>query len=412
MITIQQQPGLWSPIYNPMVFILDSTNTAQSNFKYIADIYVSGSSDYVRLAVDADPTYNQGLIDIHRIVESYVSSNAGLKALNGFQKASSSMIAYEVKFGEQYGVASAVTTYPMLTVTGTKYAFNAAYTVHDWLNYSGASIAIENTGLLLTDQPTTRYTTMNGNEDNYLHYITNTSGTVYFAEIKTYGSTGALIGTYRIENSFQATSSYDQRRMLFYSGARALNAATLVLGSQPVIDSSVYSYTVSLINFAGINQLNGGLPITYNLSDKCLSGRVALSLHWKNYKGGFDTYQFDRINRYKTETSHKYYEKKLGLMTSNAWSYIESDGGRVAMDTKVQGRYELQSDWTTLGDSYFLMGLIESPEVYFDDGGGFNRVNVISPTTAEYKLLSLGDIEFSTLKVVIELSNDYWKQRG
>ena len=240
MITIQQQPGLWSPIYNPMVFILDSTNTAQSNFKYIADIYVSGVTDYVRLAVDADPTYNQGMIDIHRIVESYVSSNAGLKALNGFEKASSSMIAYEVKFGEQYGVASAVTTYPMLTVTGTMFAFNAAYTTHDWLDFDGASISIEDTGGMLTDQPMIRTTTAIGNEDNYIHYITNTSGTVYFAEINTYDSASSLIGTYRIENAYQAVASYDERRMIFYSGVRALNAATLYSGVQPVIWAKVY----------------------------------------------------------------------------------------------------------------------------------------------------------------------------
>ena len=408
MITIQQQPGLWSPIYNPMVFILDSTNTAQSNFKYIADIYVSGVTDYVRLAVDADPTYNQGMIDIHRIVESYVSSNAGLKALNGFEKASSSMIAYEVKFGEQYGVASAVTTYPMLTVTGTMFAFNAAYTTHDWLDFDGASISIEDTGGMLTDQPMIRTTTAIGNEDNYIHYITNTSGTVYFAEINTYDSASSLIGTYRIENAYQAVASYDERRMIFYSGVRALNAATLYSGVQPVIWAKVYYYTIDLINYDGQSHNQ----ITYMIADNCLNDRVALSLHWKNYKGGFDTYQFDRINIYKTETTRKYYEKKLGSMTNNAWAYVESDGGKVAMDTKVQARYELQSDWTSLTDSLFLMGLIESPEVYFDDGGGFTRVTVISPTTAEYKSYKLGDVEFSTLKVIVEFSNDYWKQRG
>lgn len=409
MITIQQQPGLWSPIYNPMVFILDSTNTAQSNFKYIADVYVTGTSGYVRLAVDADPTYNQGLIDIHRIVESYVSSNPGLKALNGFEKASNSAIAYEVKFGEQYGVASAVTTYPMLTVTDTKFAFNAAYDTDDWLDFDGVNISIEDTGGMLTDQPMIRTTTAIGNEDNYIHYITNTSGAVYFAEINTYDSASALIGTYRIENAYQAVASYDERRMIFYSGVRALNAATLYSGVQPVIWSKVYYYTIDLIKYNAPYQYN---QITYMIADNCLNDRIPLSLHWKNYKGGFDTYQFDRINKYKTETKKTSYEKKLGSMTNDAWSYAKSDAGKVAMDTKVQGRYELQSDWTVLADSYFLMGLIESPEVYFDDGVGFIRVDVISPTTAELKSYSLGDTDFSTLKVIIELSNEYWKQRG
>lgn len=410
MITLRQYPDLWTPIYNPMVFVLDSTNTAQSNFKYVADVYISGVSDYIRLTCDADPVYSQGIFDIHRIAESYVSSTPGFKTLSGFLKANNSSIAYEVKFGEQYGVASAVTVYPMLTVTGTKYAYNGSLAPHDWLDFDGADFAIEDSGTTLTDQPNARVTTMNGNEDSYIHYVSNTSGTVYYAEIKTYGSTGALIGTYRIENDYQDVAAYDQRRMIFYSGVRGLNAATLALGSQPVIDSSVYSYTVNLINFAGTSALNS--VITFTKNTDCLSERTPISLHWKNHEGGFDTLQFDRINRYKTETTKNTYERRLGSMTQNAWSFLESDSGRVVMDTTIKPRYDLQSNWISLDDSLYVMGLIESPEVYMDDGGGFRACTIVSPTTAELKSVSFGDTELQSLKVTIEMSVDYWRQRG
>lgn len=409
MITIQQQPGLWSPIYNPMVFILDSTNTGQSNFKYLVDIYVSGQADYVRLAIDADPTYAQGFADIHRIVESYVTSNPAHKTLNGFQIATNSMIAYEVKFGEQYGPASSVTDYPMLTVTGTKYAFNAAYTPHDWLSFSGASIAVETTNTLLTIQPDAKLSTFNLTEDLFNHYITNTSGSIYFAEIKTYDSAGVLIQTAQIENPYQAVASYSHRRMMFYSGARALNAATLYSGTQPLITSSVYSYVVKFTTFAGGLTARGS---TVTRNDNCNAGRTPLTLHWKNRLGGFDSFQFVMINRYKTETKKSTYERKLGAMGQNSWAYNHYDSGKIVMDTKNQARYELQSDWISLADQEFLMELIESPEVYFDDGTNFFSVIVTSPTVAELRQASYGDVEFNTLKVTIEFAVDYWRQRG
>jgi len=411
-ITIRQQPALWAPIYNPMRFILDSTNTTQPNFKYIADVYVSGVTDSVRLTIDADPNYAQADIDIHRIVESYVSSSPAYKSLSGFQKASNSAIAYEVKFGEQYGTTGSVVNYPDLTVTGTKFAFNGAYMPLDWLDFDGADVALEDTGQIFSDKEGNRLTTMIGNEESYIHYITNTSGTVYFAEIKTYDANGGLIQTAKIENDYQDVGAYDQRRMVFYAGVRGLNAAPLYSGTQPVIDSNVYSYTVALTNWIGVNQLFGGLPITYVLNNDCNAGRSPLTLHWKNTKGGFDSYQFTMINRYKTETKRTTYEKRIGTMANNSWSYNHYDAGRKVIDTKVQARYELQSDWVSMEDQYLISQLIESPEVYYDDGSDFIAVVVVSPTESQVKFNFLGDNELNTVKIVVELSMDFWKQRG
>ena len=118
------------------------------------------------------------------------------------------------------------------------------------------------------------------------------------------------------------------------------------------------------------------------------------------------------VNRYKTNTKKTTYERKLGSMGSNSWSYNKYDAGKIAMDTKVQARYELQSDWISLTDQEYLMGLIESPEVYFDDGTNLIPVVVISPNEAEFKSTIYGDTDFNTLKVVVELAVDFWKQRG
>jgi hypothetical protein len=407
-ITIRQQPGLWAPVYNPMMFVISSTNVLQSNFRYLVQLYVNGSATPVTLPISPDPTHARAYFDAHRILESYVTSDIE-KTGWGFNDATGSHIEYEVEFGEQYGPSSGITNYPALTVTGTKYAFNAAYDVDEFVDYNG-TIAIESTGAVLSSQPLTRVTSSDLLRDQYLHYITNTSGSVYFAEIKTYDSSGNLLGTYKIENQYQAATI--SRRQYFKAGSRALNAATLYSGVQPVITSNVASYTVNFTNWAGASQLAGGVPFTYTRNSNCPSGREPITLHWKNYLGGFDSHEFYLINRYKTKTTKAYWQKTLGTRALNAWSYAKQDGGKQATDTRVQGRYELQSDWVTLEDSAYFMGLIESPEVYVDDGTKLLRANIVSPTEAELQDEGLGNVELQSVKIIAELSNENWRQRG
>jgi len=63
------------PANNDMFYTLSSTNTAQANFRYIADIYINGASTYNRIEVVAHPTYSSGVVDISGIVQSYLTSN-------------------------------------------------------------------------------------------------------------------------------------------------------------------------------------------------------------------------------------------------------------------------------------------------------------------------------------------------
>ena len=63
-LTIYNTPNSYAPAYNQMIFTLSSTNVAQSNFRYIADIYVNGSSDYTRLEVGKNPSNGYGTFDV------------------------------------------------------------------------------------------------------------------------------------------------------------------------------------------------------------------------------------------------------------------------------------------------------------------------------------------------------------
>lgn len=233
-LTIQQQPDIWTPAYNPMVFVLDSNNNAQPNFRYVADIYVSGSTGrQLRMLASASPTLSQGVFDVSPIISTFLGeledSINGFninKTTNGFGLAASSMVAYEVKFGEQYGATLAITTYPDITVTGTKYTFNGCYDTATWSGYDfttfdGTAISVESTGLTLNRLPVTSTYQLTGYIDRYIHYITNAAAKVSRAVITTFDQNGSQIATGTITNPYSSLILYAYRRQFFSCGERS-----------------------------------------------------------------------------------------------------------------------------------------------------------------------------------------------
>lgn len=72
-LTIYDAPKAYAPAYNQMIFTLSSTNNAQANFRYIADIYVNGSTSFTRLSCVANPTNGYGVFDVAGIIQTFLS---------------------------------------------------------------------------------------------------------------------------------------------------------------------------------------------------------------------------------------------------------------------------------------------------------------------------------------------------
>lgn len=341
MVTIIQRPTLYTPVYNPVVFTLSSTNTAQDNFRYIYDVYVSGvSASYVfRGEMDADPN-NSGncAVDVGRVLENYVSHTISTSAY-GFQLASSSYIAYEVKFGEQYGPSSGITNYPNQIFSGIKYAINAVRSPHDFKNWTGTQYYSPGTNLL-TAQPssqTVRATTSN----RFLPALNNSSGDIYFCQVETFDSSSVAIQTVKIENTYQASSAVTQKLMYINVGPNGLNNATLYSGSQPVIDASVSWYRVKYIKFDGTTSSQAK---RYDLDTRCTTSDV-YTLHFLNELGAFDSYDFIRKSHVYSDIKRDRFERKLGSLSSTTWSYDYQDRGTLTYNTSITDRVVIESDW-------------------------------------------------------------------
>ena len=99
------------PAYNPIKFIYDSSNNNLQGFKYIFDIYESGTANKIA-EYRVLPTYATGYgeVDLSKLLQAQVSYDLNLTNTTAYN-ATNSHYKYDVKVGEEY-------------LTTTNYTFN------------------------------------------------------------------------------------------------------------------------------------------------------------------------------------------------------------------------------------------------------------------------------------------------
>jgi hypothetical protein len=138
MITILNRPydnltTKINPVYNGLGFVVTSDKRLLPNFKYIAEIYVSGGK-IGELKHNPDISANNyGIFDVGRIIENYLSYDLNPKVnYSTLSNMSKSLIPYYVRFGEEFTrvcTLASLGSYSGGTYTGklrvqTEYAHN------------------------------------------------------------------------------------------------------------------------------------------------------------------------------------------------------------------------------------------------------------------------------------------------
>ena len=124
-ITINQEPQAFTPAYNENWFVATTTNQAQHNFKFVVDIVFLGDVTYTRrIKRNIYPgSTNKLVIDVHRIIENYLTRDIDL-ATDEVTPNANSWKGYIIRVGEEYGTTP--TVYPNLAQSNIILAWNAA----------------------------------------------------------------------------------------------------------------------------------------------------------------------------------------------------------------------------------------------------------------------------------------------
>jgi hypothetical protein len=100
--SIIASPQEFSPAYNPLKFIVDSTNKNKSGFKYIFQVFEAGTTNKIA-EYKVLPKYNDGNgeIDLSKLIQSKVSWDLDT-SITSWYNAPNSYYQYDVKAGEEY----------------------------------------------------------------------------------------------------------------------------------------------------------------------------------------------------------------------------------------------------------------------------------------------------------------------
>lgn len=405
MITIKQEQSIFKPVYNEDFFVVTSNNYTQPNFQYVCDIYVNGN--YItRTKTFPHPTNFSGLFSPKRIVESYLSKDFDL-ATNNWAKNENSYCYYQLKFGEEFGADSSGTTiYPNQALSGINYVWNGIMDYEDYIDYTTSTYVLRDASRkFLTNKPSA--VNIQSSERDYLYCITATSGDVYYLDINTYNSSGALIDNYKLFNQYQDVGVNSEYFVRVGTGTYNIEASSGSVistnGVFPIFSTNVSYYTVKTTKFNGTVTSE---TKRYNISNVCTKTE-AVRLFFLNKLGGYDGFTFKHKAKISADIKRSNFKKPQGTWASaNAFAYGKSDRADTQYDTNIKDTITLVSDYVTEEESVWLEELFTSPDVYIDKDGVEIPIN-ITATSYETKQTAVAKL----INYTIEYTYSYNRYR-
>lgn len=409
-VTIQSQPGTHTPAFNEQYFVATSTNSSQTNFKYVVSVLVAGVT--ITEKYEKRPDNSKLYFNPQRIVDAYVK-NEFYPAILDFQNSIASneaqaIMQVTVGIDEEYGSPASGFT----GASGTYYVWNAAYKALDFASFTyitsnickDLTLSPSYTDTIHFDQLVLYKTWHRGFSTRDLRYLT----------ITCYNSSNVQIQQSVIENQFYDTTGvYRRNYIILNCSPYGLNNFTgpLISKSDPLLDivpSDTYRYTM-----AGTN--TGGDPSTSTytvyIDDYC-SKYTRYVLHFLNRLGNYDSFTFNLLSRYTTDKESKSYKKTpYALNGSNEYAYTKSSEDTVTYGTTLTNKMVLNSDWITDNEASWLRDLIMSPSIFLEDPdtGDFYSVKCTSKSYETKK--KVNEMVFN-ITIDIEYALQDIRQRG
>ena len=379
MITIINSPGLYDPIYNPIWYKVQSSNSSNQLFKYIYDFSVDGNIVFRSTNAPAPDGY--GYIDVSRVIESYVTNDLSSSFTeNGSPSVGldNNYIEFKLVFGEQYYNGSTL-TYSGLTTGTTIYPFAAALEYkdvpsYDWNDYNMSGSTDD---LFLTHMPRTSYVT--ATQRQYLTFLRNAILTAVTGSFKVITYTSADITKYEYYININNNSLDNGGRMLrIPTGWYGWGQIDEMYVSGPDASSWSGRYSTDIVKWTiclcDENGNNTSEIFTYILKDdKCRY--TPKEIYFKNRLGAVETFVFQLVSSKKQSSSKSNYQNNNPY---NQIGYSNSDRVSTNLSITSKETFTALSDWITEEESEWLKELFTSNLVWIKEGTSLIPINILS----------------------------------
>ena len=364
-ITTKTPPESYTSAHDALWHIILSGNVAQSSFKYVFDIQISGST--VATLKNYPDSGNYGVLDVAPIVRNYLGSGFNPSGHSLLHYAGSFLfVDYTILFGEEYG--------------GTTYANLSSATAKGWnysLNPFRTSISTY-TNKFLTTRDRSAGEVISG-EKFYITYF-NANLSAVTATIQKINEDGSNSGSPSTGATLSSLSS-----LLLDLSPSAINT---YLGSSFITDAT-YGYKVTI----GSD--------TMTIKQVCAPRFTPINLVFQNQFGGYDTFAFRLLNRQqknfkRTTYQTAKYQRSGATMTHENSSGVHY-GGVQALATQIDWSYLVTSDYISAIDYALGSELLASNEVYLHiiNGGVSDYYPIVMKDTNYQEKTSTSDKLFN-----------------
>jgi len=151
-ISLIQSPDTFTPVYNQMMWVFNSTLVNQQSFRYVVNVLDKNNNIIANLKVAPEPTYGYGYCDISKIISDNVTWD--LDVNDNIISASHSIFEYKINVSEEYLYSWPFTDTTFVSGGQTRIQGS---TGHIFVTGSQISVTVDN-----VDAPGQNFTFING----------------------------------------------------------------------------------------------------------------------------------------------------------------------------------------------------------------------------------------------------------
>jgi hypothetical protein len=390
-VQILQQPTTPNVTGTNLVYTLSSSNASNAQFRYVTDIYESGSGNYITTIKTFPNLSGNGILDVARELDDQLDYDYNWKVTGSIAPVES-VKTFDLRFGEEYApsYSGSITLYTGSTSNYLEVFPGEVYKNEGSYNFNTSSFDYDPSipseperSQYLTNQPSNKeWVNEYGNElyMNSEDYFTVTQ----LKDVLNPGSI-RIVGCYYDGNTIDCITGSD------FTFPGEGDFYTFGLGPKNLADWS-QGYA-DLINSGSINligSLSDGGNITYWIKDNLVSnttftGPVPCNDEYTrfafiNQYGFWDYYNVYNPLRSDNQVDRSIYERSFVRYEDSIGSYNISNRGNTQYRTEYDKRYITTTDFINKETSQWLTELFESPEVFVQQNGNFVPINITNTT--------------------------------
>ena len=425
--TLIASPQRISPAYNPLKFIVDSTNKNKSGFKYIFDIYESGTSNKIG-EYKVLPRFGDGYgqEDLSKLLQTKVSWDLDTLTTS-FYDAPNSFYLYDVKIGEEYVAEFSYTS--SLTNASGNVQINVTNTfasgdqvvitqadggvanpqlegLHTVISATGSAVVVNVSWSTITSATIDGVVKYADNRKVITRDITEMDDNMVFnAAFRWVDWTAYDFNNYVLAvptalwltnqpQTYHCTIGQDislnilnpkgsdrvifenSNGLTFYKAISSLsdivqipvgpnNYGTLV-GTGDLIDDSVEWYE---FYFANATTLPAQDSVKYRIYLDRRTTSVEYSLLFLDRMGSWSSFAFQLKSYERGDVTREVYNQDVTgyVNASDEWTYSTEEFGFRTINTNVIKSFDLNTNWMTEDMAQYFEELVTSPQVFIKE---------------------------------------------